>query len=312
MNKGIATILMIIAFSLFTACSATTISYNSSANSEENIGNSELLSPASTAASESPSTFNESNSDEFSSEFSSSAAPTYFLPKNNNGTQSSNESELPTASNTSSYYPYTDILNAYRRAICEHSQNDPQWSSSAAGLVSSIVNPYWAWENPSDLLSKTGFAIFDLDSDGTNELLLGWIGAPDQNIDDGYFFAVYTTIDGQATLALEGWERNIYFLGADSYIYNRGSSGVSSSSATKNSFSIATPGYLLPLEIIYTQRSGNGIRWEYLSDSSKIPSIDTDIPHENLLIDEEFANSTLASWFSHGTALQYQSFSEYQ
>lgn len=312
MNKEIAAFLIIIAFSLFTACAATAKSYNSSANGKENIDISELLSPESTSASDSPSTSNESRSGEVSSEFSSSTTPTYSFAEDNSETHSTSESEPPTESNASSYYPYTNILNAYHRAICEHTQNDPQWSSSTAGLVSSIVNPYWAWENPSDLLSKTGFVIYDLDRDGTNELLLGWIGAPAQNINDGYFFAVYTAIDGQATLALEGWERNIYFLGADSYIYNRGSSGVSSSSATKNLFSTATPGYLLPLEIIYTQRSGSGIRWEYLSDSSKISSIDTDIPHDDLLIDEEFANSTLASWFSHGAALQYQSFSEYQ
>jgi hypothetical protein len=104
--------------------------------------------------------------------------------------------------------PYKDILDEYYQAINEHQTNPEQFDANNYGsLILSIVNPYWALENEENILSMVGFAYVDLNEDGIDELVLGWIDNEFWNMDEGYMFAVYTIVDGKVTPAIEGWER---------------------------------------------------------------------------------------------------------
>ena len=294
-----------------TSCIATPKINNNASNNSQSSRKEHLSPTTSTAIIESSLDSNNAIHTERSSESSSAPAPSSSELSTDIEKPSYNESEVSQENNFSSFLPYSNILNDYYYAISEHEQDNSHWELSAAGLVSSIVNPYWAWEDSSSLLSKTGFAILDLNGDGISELLLGWIDAPAQNMSEGYVFAVYTMIDEQIVLAVEGWERNIYYIGADLYIYNRGSNSAFSSIATKNVFSPTYDKYLQPCEMIYSQLYDGGIRWERLTNSSSIPNININVPHEELLIDKETADSILNMWFSNNTDIHSYSFSEY-
>lgn len=91
---------------------------------------------------------------------------------------------------------YASVLNLYYQALYAHQAGTADWDRDKyvmeRGLAECIVNPYWAWENSDGLLSRIGYSFRDLNGDGTNELLLGWIGGDFCPMEDGYAFAVYT------------------------------------------------------------------------------------------------------------------------
>ena len=96
----------------------------------------------------------------------------------------------------------------------------------------------------------------DLDGDGSEELLLGWVGNDIWNLDDGYVFAIYTLSEGQPVLAVEGWERNTYVLGADGYLYNFGSSGADRTQWNKYRFDSTAPDFLEEVEHVSVPENG--------------------------------------------------------
>lgn len=91
---------------------------------------------------------------------------------------------------------YASVLDLYYQALYAHQAGTADWDRDKyvveRGLAECIVNPYWAWENSDGLLSRIGYSFRDLNGDGTNELLLGWIGGDFCPMEDGYAFAVYT------------------------------------------------------------------------------------------------------------------------
>lgn len=105
---------------------------------------------------------------------------------------------------------YASVLDLYYQALYAHQAGTADWDRDKyvveRGLAECIVNPYWAWENSDGLLSRIGYSFRDLNGDGTNELLLGWIGGDFCPMEDGYAFAVYI-INGQPLLAFR--DRNV-------------------------------------------------------------------------------------------------------
>lgn len=203
---------------------------------------------------------------------------------------------------------YTELLSLYKAALEEG------WDEGKCienQLVSSIYRPYWL-EYTDDILSREGFAFYDLDGDGTDELLLGWVGNEFWNMDDGYFFACYTMKNGEVTLALEGWERNQYVLGEDGSIYCFSSGGAADSSYRKAVFDVTDDDFLMPVEELSSRQDGSQIRWEYITGPEETGDSENQGNHDDSVITEEEANTKSSSWMDSGRKLEYTLFSDYK
>lgn len=116
----------------------------------------------------------------------------------------------------------------------------------------------------------------DLNGDGSPELLLGWLGNEFWNLNEGYVFAIYTLVDGQPVLAVEGWERSTYVLGEDGFLYHCGSSGADRTEWDKYRFDPAAEGYLETVEHVSEPENGQeavevGDAW--MSSGASLPYI---------------------------------------
>ncbi len=166
--------------------------------------------------------------------------------------------------------PYQEILERYYEAGALMQQNLQQaWNSSYSPddlLVNGILRPYWAAEHNEDFLSRIGYAIQDLNGDGVDELLLGWIGNQLWNMDAGYVFAIYTLEGSQPTLAVEGWERCRFVLCADGTLCKESAGGAAEGSCIRYRF----PN--IPLEAIWYgwNHDTNSICYVYSSDPAEI------------------------------------------
>lgn len=203
---------------------------------------------------------------------------------------------------------YRDILDLYVQAISE------QWDAdkySENNLISAIVRPYWLGYTE-DALNKEGFAFLDVNGDGIDELLLGWVGNEFWNMDDGYFFALYTIADKEIIMAVEGWERNRYVIGEDGYLYNSGSSGANDSCYLKYKFNMNYEDFLEPIEELYSKDSANSVWWEHVTNPKAIGKIEHTEKQEDLLIDEEEAYAIGEAWMKSGIEIDYTLFSEYK
>jgi hypothetical protein len=212
--------------------------------------------------------------------------------------------------------PYKEILDEYYQAIYVHQTYPEQWDKykyAEKGLVSDIVTPYWSWDNSENMLNKIGFAFMDLNGDDIDELVLGWTGNECWNLDEGYVFVIYTIVDGKATLAVEGWNRNRYIIGEDGYLYNNGSSSSTETTYTKYKFSTEREDFLEPVEKIYSYYSYDDDEelWEHITDPEDIGVIEYAEKHQELLIDEAEAETMGESWMESGTLIDYTLFSEY-
>ena len=77
------------------------------------------------------------------------------------------------------------------------------------------------------------------------ELVLGWLDAELWNMDEGYVFAIYTLVDGQPVLAVEGWERSLYVVREDNILCHCGSSGAGRTEWRQYRFDPSTEGFLV-------------------------------------------------------------------
>lgn len=211
---------------------------------------------------------------------------------------------------------YKDILDLYYKALYEHQTYPGQWEpdkySAEQGLVPAIVNPYWAWEDADAVLTKEGFGFLDLNDDGVDELVIGWVQNECMNMEDGYIFAIYTIVDGEVTFAIEGWERCRYVAGGDGYLYEHGSSSAFESSYTKYRFNLEYEDFREPIEKFYSYKGPDyDIRWEHITEPEDIGVIEYNAIHEDLLVDGEEAYATGEGWMNSGTAVKYTLFSDY-
>ena len=146
--------------------------------------------------------------------------------------------------------PYAALLSRYEEALTLRQPED------YPDLPVALTNPYWAWTDTDSLLDRTGWARMDLDGDGSEELLLGWVGTEFWNLDEGYVFAIYTLADDQPVLAVEGWERSLYVLGADGHLSHCGSSGADRTAWHRYRFDSSAEGFLELVEQVSVPEDG--------------------------------------------------------
>ena len=146
--------------------------------------------------------------------------------------------------------PYAALLARYEEALSE------QQPDNYPDLPGILIDPYWAWTDANSMLSRTGYAEMDLDGDGASELLLGWLGNDMCNLNQGYVFAIYTLVEGQPVLAVEGREQSTYVLGEDGYLYHCSSNGADQTEWNKYRFYSAAETYLETVKHISVSENG--------------------------------------------------------
>ncbi|WP_302497320.1 M56 family metallopeptidase [uncultured Flavonifractor sp.] len=140
--------------------------------------------------------------------------------------------------------PYQPLLIEYELAFLQ------QQPDAYPDLVSAVIAPYWGQDH------QLGYARRDLDGDSSEELLLGWVGNEFWNLDQGYVFAIYTLVDGQPVLAVEGWERSLYVVREDNILCHNGSSGAGRTAWNQYRFDPSSEGYLALLDHVSEPEDG--------------------------------------------------------
>lgn len=140
--------------------------------------------------------------------------------------------------------PYQPLLIEYELAFLQ------QQPDAYPDLVSAVIAPYWGQDH------QLGYVRRDLDGDSSEELLLGWVGNEFWNLDQGYVFAIYTLVDGQPVLAVEGWERSLYVVSEDNILCHCGSSGAGRTEWKQYRFDPSAEGFLVTLDQVSQPEDG--------------------------------------------------------
>ena len=121
------------------------------------------------------------------------------------------ETTAPTESGTAIPEAYQPVIAKYVTALTEHWGGEACSNADISILVSYATSP-----------SELGYALLDLDNDGTDELIIA-NGAERQVIYD-----LYSLVDGKLVHVFTGWDRNSYELREGYRILNIGSNGAAS------------------------------------------------------------------------------------
>ena len=121
------------------------------------------------------------------------------------------ETTAPTESGTAIPEAYQPVIAKYVTALTEHWGGEACSNADISLLVSYATSP-----------SELGYALLDLDNDGTDELIIA-IDAERQVIYD-----LYSLVDGKLVHVFTGWDRNSYELREGYRILNIGSNGAAS------------------------------------------------------------------------------------
>lgn len=120
---------------------------------------------------------------------------------------------------------YTQVLDGYYADIVSEFPID-NYFPMTLGIYEAVIG--CMGENA---LNDMGYAMKDINEDGTQELLIMEVSNQGQTSYHGErILALYTIVNDEAHFLAGGWARNRYFLLEDGRIYNEGSSGADDSS----------------------------------------------------------------------------------
>ena len=108
----------------------------------------------------------------------------------------------------------------------------------------------------SSAAGQLGYALIDLDKDGTNELFFGE-NYPDTS--ETILYDMYTIQNGQLVHVFDGWDRNRYYISTDGSILNRGSGSAFESAMSYYLYHQGTSTYVYSL--IYNALQNSSAPW---------------------------------------------------
>ena len=121
------------------------------------------------------------------------------------------ETTAPTESGTAIPEAYQPVIAKYVTALTEHWGGEACSNADISILVSYATSP-----------SELGYALLDLDNDGTDELIIA------NDAERQVIYDLYSLVDGKLVHVFTGWDRNSYELREDYRILNIGSNGAAS------------------------------------------------------------------------------------
>lgn len=121
------------------------------------------------------------------------------------------ETTAPTESGTAIPEAYQPVIAKYVTALTEHWGGEACSNADISILVSYVTSP-----------SELGYALLDLDNDGTYELIIA------NDAERQVIYDLYSLVDGKLVHVFTGWDRNSYELREGFRILNIGSNGAAS------------------------------------------------------------------------------------
>lgn len=121
------------------------------------------------------------------------------------------ETTAPTESGTAIPEAYQPVIAKYTTALTEHWGGEACSNADISILVSYATSP-----------SELGYALLDLDNDGTDELIIA------NDAERQVIYDLYSLVDGKLVHVFTGWDRNSYELREGFRILNIGSNGAAS------------------------------------------------------------------------------------
>ena len=121
------------------------------------------------------------------------------------------ETTAPTESGTAIPEAYQPVIAKYVTALTEHWGGEACSNADISILVSYATYP-----------SELGYALLDLDNDGTDELIIA------NDAERQVIYDLYSLVDGKLVHVFTGWDRNSYELREGYRILNIGSNGAAS------------------------------------------------------------------------------------
>lgn len=121
------------------------------------------------------------------------------------------ETTAPTENGTAIPEAYQPVIAKYTTALTEHWGGEACSNADISILVSYATSP-----------SELGYALLDLDNDGTDELIIA------NDAERQVIYDLYSLVDGKLVHVFTGWDRNSYELREGSRILNIGSNGAAS------------------------------------------------------------------------------------
>ena len=121
------------------------------------------------------------------------------------------ETTAPTESGTVIPEAYQPVIAKYVTALTEHWGGEACSNADISILVSYATSP-----------SELGYALLDLDNDGTDELIIA------NDAERQVIYDLYSLVDGKLVHVFTGWDRNSYELREGYRILNIGSNGAAS------------------------------------------------------------------------------------
>ena len=112
---------------------------------------------------------------------------------------------------------YGDILKKHISAVTEHWDADRLEAENMSPMYASITAG-----TDKDPLTVIGYAYYDVNGDGIEELLIGEIAEGDWK---GVIYDVYTMVDRSPAHVISGWSRNRYYAGERAFLYQEYSNG---------------------------------------------------------------------------------------